>query len=184
MATAKAASAIRLRAKLLRPASTDQADDWTFLVLPRAASAQLPSRGLTTVAATLNGVPFRAVFDPDGQKSHWLKIDRKLLKSAQAEAGDEVTLEIGPAQLEPEVPADLKKALAAAPKARAVWEDITVVARQDWIHWVITARQEATRAKRIHGACDMLAKGKRRVCCFDRTGFYSKAFSAPVAAKA
>lgn len=177
------AQKISVSAKLHRPASTDPADDWTFLVLPKPASVQLPSRGLTTVAATLNGISFRAVFDPDGQKSHWLKVDRKLQKAAGAAAGDEVTLEITPAQLEPEVPADLKKALAAAPKARAVWEDITVVARQHWIHWVITAKQAETRAKRIRGACDMLAKGKRRVCCFDRTGFYSKAFSAPVAAK-
>jgi hypothetical protein len=177
------AAPISVRTKLLRPASTDQADDWTFLVLPKAASVQLPSRGLTTVSATLNGIPFRAEFDPDGQKSHWLRLDRKLQKKAGLQSGDEAELEISPAQLEPEVPADLKKALAAAPKARAVWEDITVVARQDWIHWIITAKQAETRAKRIHGACDMLAKGKRRVCCFDRTGFYSKAFSAPVAAK-
>jgi hypothetical protein len=28
----------------------------------------------------------------------------------------------------------------------------------------------------------LLAAGKRRVCCFDRSGFYSKGFSAPAAA--
>ena len=48
---------------------------------------------------------------------------------------------------------------------------------------LITAKQAETRAKRIRGACDMLAKGKRRVCCFDRSGFYSKQFSAPQVAK-
>ena len=34
---------------------------------------------------------------------------------------------------------------------------------------------------RIGKACDMLAKGKRRVCCFDRSGMYSKSMSCPVA---
>jgi hypothetical protein len=29
----------------------------------------------------------------------------------------------------------------------------------------------------------MLASGKRRACCFDRSGIYSKAFSAPKAAE-
>lgn len=176
------ASKIRFSAKLLRPAETAKADSSTFLVLPKAASAQLPSRGMAWIEGTLNGAPFRATLDPDGQKSHWLKVHRKLSKAAGADAGDDVTLEIVPSEDEPEVPADLKKALAAAPKARAVWSDITISARRDWIHWVVCAKKEETRASRIAGACDMLPKDKRRVCCFDRSGFYSKSFSAPQAA--
>jgi len=81
------------------------------------------------------------------------------------------------------VPADLKKALAAAdPKARALWSDITPIARRDWIHWITSAKQAETRARRIKNAYSMLAAGKRRVCCFDRSGFYSKSLSAPRAA--
>ena len=80
------------------------------------------------------------------------------------------------------MPADLRKALAAAaPKARALWSDITPNARQDWIHWIISAKQPETRARRIKNACSMLAAGKRRVCCFDRSGFYNKSLSAPKA---
>src|SRR6187551_118256 len=122
----KAASKIRFEAKLLRPeieparplarrsvaeaARADQrerGDAWTFLILPKNASAKLPSRGQTPVDGTINGVPFRAVLEPDGQKSHWLRVDRKLSKTAGAEAGDVVTLEIAPSakELEPEVPA-------------------------------------------------------------------------------
>ena len=128
---------------------------------------------------------FQAALEPDGQKSHWLKVDRKLSKAASADAGDIVTLEIAPAakDTEPEVPTDLKKALAAAaPKTRTVWSDITPNARRDWIHWITSAKQEETRARRIKNACSMLASGKRRVCCFDRSGFYSKSMSAPKAA--
>ena len=111
-------------------------------------------------------------------------MDRKLSKSASADAGDVVTLEIAPAgkDTEPEVPTDLRKALAADPKARALWSDITPNARRDWIHWITSAKQEETRARRIKNACSMLAAGKRRVCCFDRSGFYSKSLSAPKAA--
>ena len=68
------------------------------------------------------------------------------------------------------------------PKARALWSDITPNARRDWIHWITSAKQEETRARRIKNACSMLAAGKRRVCCFDRSGFYSKSMSAPKAA--
>ncbi|MGH8162111.1 MAG: YdeI/OmpD-associated family protein, partial [Gammaproteobacteria bacterium] len=43
-------------------------------------------------------------------------------------------------------------------------------------------KQSKTRTRRIDNACDMLASGKRRVCCFDPSGFYSKSFGAPKAA--
>ena len=173
------------KAKLLRPAESEKGDDWMFLLLPKNASAKLPSRGMTPIEGTINGFPFQAVLEPDGQKSHWLKVDRKLRKTAGADAGDVVTLEIAPAakELEPTIPADVRKALATAgPKARALWSDITPNARRDWIFWITSAKQEETRARRIRNACSMLASGKRRVCCFDRSGFYSKSLSAPKAA--
>ena len=93
-------------------------------------------------------------------------MDRKLSEAAGAEAGDAVTLDIAPAAEEPEptVPSDLRRALAAAaPKARALWSDITPIARRDWIHWITSARQPETRARRIKNACSMLAVAKRLV---------------------
>jgi len=181
----KTASKIRFKAKLLQPAQSEKGASWTFLVLPKNASAKLPSRGMTAIEGTINGFPFQATLEPDGQKSHWLKVDRKLSEAACAEEGDIVTLEIAPAAEEPEptVPADLRKALAAGhPKARALWSDVTPIARRDWIHWITSAKQPETRARRIKNACSMLAGGKRRVCCFDRSGFYNKGVSAPKAA--
>jgi hypothetical protein len=153
-------------------------------MLPKNASAKLPSRGMTTVKGTINGFPFRATLQPDGQKSHWLRVNRKMSDGAAADAGDLVKVQIAPVTEEPEpqVPADLRKALAAAPKARMLWSDITAVARRDWIHWITSAKQPETRSRRIDNACSMLAAGKRRVCCFDRSGFYSKSFGSPKAA--
>src|SRR5579863_4528039 len=180
----KTTSNIRFKAKLLRPAEPPKEGSWTFLILPKDASAKLPTRGMTTVEGLINGHPFRATLDPDGQGGHWLKVDRKLREAAGAEAGDDVPMEITPVAEEPEpkVPADLRKALAAAhAKARAVWSDITPVARRDWIQWIEAAKREETRLKRIENGCDMLAKGKRRPCCFDRSGMYSKSLSCPVA---
>jgi hypothetical protein len=131
----RADSNIRFSATLSRPMATAKVA-WTFLTLPRQASAKLPSRGMTSVEGTLNGLAFRATLDPDGQGGDWLKVGRKLREAAGAEAGDVVSLEIRPLAEEPEprVPADLRKALAAAhPKARAAWSDITPAARRDWI---------------------------------------------------
>lgn len=177
-------SKIRFQAKLLQPAESAKGSSWTFLTLPGDASAKLPSRGMASVEGSLNGAPFRATLEPDGQQGHWLKVNRKLREAAGADVGDVVSLEIAPTAEEPEprVPADLRKALAADPKARALWSDITPVARRDWIQWITSAKQPETRVRRVANACDMLAGGKRRVCCFDRSGYYSKSFCAPEAA--
>jgi hypothetical protein len=178
------ATTISFEAKLKRPA-TPRGAAWTFLVLPKKASAKLPTRGPTAVEGTINDHPFKAVLAPDGQRSHWLKVDRRTAEAAGAAAGDTVTLELKPAAKEPEprVPADLGKALAAVPDARETWSDITPAARRDWIHWITSAKRQETRERRIGSACDMLASGKRRVCCFDRSGVYGGGMAAPKAAE-
>lgn len=180
----RSATKVKCKSTLYRPEVRGRAVAWTFLVLPKAASAKLPARSMVSVEGSLNGAAFQATLEPDGQGSHWLKVDAKLRKAAGASAGEVVALEIAPVAEEPEpkVPADLRRALAAAPKARATWMDITAIARRDWIHWITSGKKAETRVKRITTACDMLAKGKRRACCFDRSGMYSKGLSCPVAA--
>ncbi len=133
---------------------------------------------------TLNGAPFQATLEPDGQGSHWLKVSSKLRESAGVDAGDRVDLEFAPVEREPQprVPADLRTALASEPAAQATWDGITAIARRDWIHWITSAKRPETRVRRIANACDMLASGKRRVCCFDRSGQFSKSLGAPEAA--
>jgi uncharacterized protein YdeI (YjbR/CyaY-like superfamily) len=67
---------------------------------------------------------------------------------------------------EPRVPTDLRKALAAAPKSKSQWSDLTPIARGDFISWIDSAKQQETRKRRIERACSMLAAGKRRPCCY------------------
>ena len=74
-------------------------------------------------------------------------------------------------ELEPRLPTDLRKALAAAPKAKAQWRDLTPIARRDFISWIESAKQPETRRRRIDKACSMLAAGKRRPCCYSIVSF-------------
>jgi hypothetical protein len=177
---AKTLVRLRFEAQLLRPATPKHAS-WSFLVLPAEASATLPTRGMVSVEGTFAGQPFRATLEPDGQGSHWLKVERALREAAGAQVGDRVALEIEPTAvaLEPRVPADLRKALAAAPEAQAQWSTLTAVQRRDWIQWLDSAKKAETRDRRIASACDRLACGKRRICCFDRSGMYGKTAAAP-----
>jgi Bacteriocin-protection, YdeI or OmpD-Associated len=109
-----AASNIRFKARLLRPAGLPKGTSWAFIILPREASAKLPTREVAGV-----------------------------------EIGELAQLEIVPVETEPEprVPADLRKALMANPEARAIWSDITPIARRDWTHWITSAKQSDTRAR-------------------------------------
>ncbi len=179
-----AGDAIRFRATLHTPAG--RAVAWLFLNLPPQASAKLPARGMVSLEGTLNGTAFQATLEPDGRGGHWMKVDRKLRERAGAEVGAEVQVQVTPTTQEPEpkVPPDLRKALAkASPKAREAWMDITPKARRDWVQWVTSAKQAQTRERRIESACDMLATGKRRPCCFDRSGMYAKSLTCPVPAE-
>src|SRR6202030_1165648 len=158
---------IRFSAKLFRAKATEKIGSWT-LTLPKNASAKLPSRGRTMVEGTINSFPFRGALEPNGKGSHWLRVNKTMRDAASADAAGTVTVEITRAGEEPEirVPMDLRKALAAARRARAGWEDITPLARRDWIFSITSAKQPETRRRRIEKACDMLASGKRRLCCF------------------
>ena len=124
------APSIHFKATLHWPAEAAKGRSWTFLTLPRNASASLPSRRMTTVDGTINGSSLRPTLEPDGKGSHWLKVTRKMREAA----GDVVALEITPV------------------------------------------------ARRIDNACGMLAAGKRRPCCFDGSGLFSKSLSAPTPA--
>ena len=61
---------------------------------------------------------------------------------------------------------DLRKILAAHPKAKATWNDLTPIAQRDFISWIESAKQAETRARRVQSLPSRLASGKRRPCCY------------------
>ena len=64
------------------------------------------------------------------------------------------------------LPDDLRDELVAHPQALATWEDITPLARNEWICWVQSAKKVVTRQKRISWGRESLSEGKRRPCCW------------------
>jgi Bacteriocin-protection, YdeI or OmpD-Associated/Domain of unknown function (DUF1905) len=144
--------------------------DWTILRLPESASAKLPSRGMTLIEGTINGFRCKIVLEPDGRGSHWFRVDSSLREAAAIDAGVAVTMAVETSQEwpEPEVPADLNKALASDPQANALWVKITPMARWDWLRWIRATNNQETRSWRIEVALSKLKAGERRPCCFNR----------------
>jgi hypothetical protein len=112
----------------------------------------------------------RIVLEPDGKGSHWFKVDPGLCEAAGIDEVDTVTIAVEPSKdwPEPEVPADLKKALASDLQANALWVKITPMARWDWLRWIRSTNNRETRIRRFEVALSKLKAGERRPCCFNR----------------
>ncbi|WP_152352309.1 YdeI/OmpD-associated family protein [Brachybacterium subflavum] len=140
-----------------------------ILPLPAETSARLRTRGQNAVTAVLDGHPFDLVVEPDGAKGHWIALDAEMLEVLGRGDGEEVSFTLTPSAAwpEPAVPEDLGEALAGAEDVGEVWEDITPMARWEWVRWVGATKNPATRARRVEVSLDKMRNGKRRPCCFD-----------------
>lgn len=65
-----------------------------------------------------------------------------------------------------ELPDDLKKALLADESALERWEDLTPLARNEWICWTVTVKKEETRKAHVERVVSELLEGMRRPCCW------------------
>jgi Bacteriocin-protection, YdeI or OmpD-Associated/Domain of unknown function (DUF1905) len=151
-------------------ATLSRVDTWTIVRLPEKASGKLPSRGQVAVEGAINGFGFQTVLEPDGDSGHWMRIDEKLQQAASLRVGETVRVECEPLREwpEPTVPRDLETALAAAPqKIRDMWDDITPMARWEWVRWVNATKNPETRTRRVEVSISKMESGKRRPCCFD-----------------
>ena len=64
------------------------------------------------------------------------------------------------------LPADLRKAIASDLLVRRLWEEITPLARNEWICWVTAGKKAETRGIRIAKALSKMRGGMRRPCCW------------------
>lgn len=64
------------------------------------------------------------------------------------------------------LPIDLQKVLSSNPKSVIAWEDLTPLARNEWICWVTFVKKEETRKNHLKRMINELKQGKRRPCCW------------------
>lgn len=143
---------------------------WLILHLPKEASKQLPSRSQVAVRGTINGKDFHAILEPDGNFGHWLHITKDIQKATQIKTDDTVTMQLETTKNwpEPTVPDDFAAALKTAPdKVKEKWQDITPMARNEWVRWIGATNNPDTRAIRIEKTISKLSGKHRRPCCFN-----------------
>lgn len=64
------------------------------------------------------------------------------------------------------VPADLCEALTSDSKVLAIWEDLTPLARNEWICWITFVKKDETRKEHVKRTINELKEGLRRPCCW------------------
>ena len=64
------------------------------------------------------------------------------------------------------MPTDLRKILTSTPSVLTAWEDLTPLARNEWICWVVSVKKQETRNDHIRRVRSELREGKRRPCCW------------------
>jgi Bacteriocin-protection, YdeI or OmpD-Associated len=64
------------------------------------------------------------------------------------------------------VPTDLRKALTSDKAALEIWEDLTPLARNEWICWVTFVKKDETRKEHVKRTISELKEGMRRPCCW------------------
>lgn len=138
------------------------------LELPVDVSDKL--HGMDKVEGVVNDRAFRtAVEQSDG--AYWLPVSKAMLRNAAAEKGDEIEIAILGPEPDPIPASDLQRELDASPEATENWEELTTLAKRDWLRWIDDTNNQGTRARRIVRAIEQLSEGKRRACCVNVNGF-------------
>ncbi|MBL8516565.1 MAG: YdeI/OmpD-associated family protein [Betaproteobacteria bacterium] len=161
-----------------------EAEKFLFARVPPELSKSHLRRGRITARLATGESSFDAQMEPDGKLGHWFVVppdvaEREKISARKRSAFSLSKLERQP---EPPLPKSFKALLSKSAGAQATWESTSTLAKIDWVHWMESAKQEATRKERATTAIDMLEKGKKRVCCFDPSGYFSKALSCPAEA--
>jgi uncharacterized protein YdeI (YjbR/CyaY-like superfamily) len=64
------------------------------------------------------------------------------------------------------VPKDLKEVLSSNSSLLSQWNNLTPLARNEWICWVTIVKKAETRKEHLARLSTDILKGKRRPCCW------------------
>jgi hypothetical protein len=144
-------------------------NNFNIIRVPFEIGSFLPSRGLVMVNVIINDFQFTTALEPDGLKGHWMMLDQSTLQSIKSKVGDLVDVQINTTKdwIEPVIPSDLKIALNQTPHIHDLWDEVTIMAKWEWIRWINSTRNPITRNKRIEVGISKLIKGSKRPCCFN-----------------
>ena len=134
---------------------------WTTLDIPTEVMSAFGKKGQVKVCGTLNGHPFRGSALPHGGGTHYLVVNQSIRNAIGVTQGDPVQV-VMRADLEVRsaaIPDDLASALQANPASKAFFDTLSYSHQKQYVEWIESAKQEATRQNRISKTIPMLPEG-------------------------
>jgi hypothetical protein len=115
------------------------------------------------VVATVNGYTWRTSVARMGGE-FLVGLNREVREEAGVAAGDQVDVVIALDQepREVEVPSALASALASDPAASAAFSKMSYTHRKEYARWIVEAKRDETRDRRVQQAVEMIRAGKTR----------------------
>jgi hypothetical protein len=141
---------------------TLQEEGGTFVEVPPDILAALGTRKRPAIRVLINGVELRTTLAVYGGRSY-IGIRREIREAAEISPGETIDLsvELDDQPRSVEVPDDLAAALTADPEARRIFDGLSFTIRKEYIGWVLSAKQAATRRRRVGEAASLLKSGRR-----------------------
>ncbi len=145
----------------LKPAGPS--GDSAYVDVPERAAGVFGSKARTSVRGTIDGFSFRSSIFPRGDGSFYMAVNKEMRAATGANRGDRVqlTLERDDTPRELDVPADLGDALGHDAAARSAWEAMSYSRRKEYVDWILEAKRDETRTRRVEKSVSMVAERKR-----------------------
>lgn len=142
--------------------ANDRGGGGALVQVPRAVSDRIPGKGWKKVRATFNGITYAGSLMPNGDGTYCLGILKAIREQAGLAVGDSVKVELG-ADETPRVvqlPMDLARALEQEGVALANWKGLSYTRQKEFASWILGAKRDATRQRRVTEAVEMLRAGR------------------------
>jgi len=145
---------------LFRP---DVTGAWTFALVPRPKAVKAGFRPRMRVQGTIDGVPFRSSLIPRGGGEVFVVVNSDLRERIHKSPGDTVRLELelDSSPVRVPMPLALRQALAHDPIAKATFNKFTPSQRLAYVRWIVAAKQDVTRDRRVASTIEKLRRGEK-----------------------
>jgi len=156
----KNSNRIQFSAILEKP---DDGMDTAFISIPFDVSEVFGTRGQVKVNAWFDGEPYRGILANMGTGCHVIIVRKDVRSAIGKKVGDRVQVEIEQDKTERtvEVPAAMNKALKKNASARKFFESLSYTNRKEYVNWIVDAKKEETKEKRLGLLVEKLAAGKK-----------------------
>lgn len=138
---------------------------WTFFVIPFNVEETFGLKNHVKVKGSINGVEFRTSLAPRGDGSHYMVVSKTIREAAGINFGEpfHVVMEPDMEERVVEVPDLFRKIFEEHEEEGLVFEKLSYTRRKDFVDFVMDAKKDSTREKRIAQMLEEIRKlGRKR----------------------